>query len=229
MAAAPFALAGSASAQQFKVTATGKISSFYNQTVPFNSSVAVGTPFTFTFLFDYSAPQVTANPGDQTYSLSGANAGVTATFGDYNFTPVPASKNYIYLHHSGGNSNGLALQSSDETTPGFSVPYRGATAYISISDYSGVFSSSALPPLAAYSSVPLSNITFSAFVVDPTNNNVSTVIGSVSSLKAELVTPAAVPEASTWVSLGVLLGLGGLGLAVRRRRVMGEGTEGTWG
>ena len=222
------ALAGTASAQVFKVTATGKITSFYNQRVPYNSSVAVGTPFTFTYLFDYSAPLVLSSPGDHAYSLTGANAGATSTFGDYKFTPQSTSVNSVYVYNNGGNSNRIDLTSGGETTPGFSVPYYAATSYIQITDSQGLFSSSSLPPLSAYSAIPVSDIHFVANVQD-IDGYVSGIAGSVTSLSAELVNPAAVPEASTWVSLGVMLGLGGLGLAVRRRRVMGEGTEGTWG
>ena len=124
--------------------------------------------------------------------------------------------NYIYLNHFGGNSNRLDLVSSNETTPGFNVPYRSASAYIQISDNAGLFSSGTLPPLSAYNTVPLSGIMFTANVVDPSNNNVSGVAGSVTSIKAELIAP--VPEASTTVSLGVMLALGGLVLMVIRAR-----------
>lgn len=215
------ALAGSASAQQFKVTATGAVTLVSNGTIPFNSSVAVGTPFTFSYLFDYSAPSVSSSPSVTIYSLPGANAGATSVFGDYQFTPGPASFNITYVRHNGGDSNRLDLTSASETVTGFSVPLRDNVTDILIGDNGErLFSSDALPSLSAYGMVPLNNVTFQTSVIASNGSN-SNVVGSITSMSAELVAPAAVPEVSTWVSLGVLLGLGGLGLAVRRRRVAG--------
>ena len=122
IACASFALAGSASAQQFKVTATGRLTSVTNGLVPFNSSVAVGTPFTFSFLFDYSAPNTTPGSSTGSHGISGVNAGATASFGDYNFTPGPTSGNVIFVRHAAAHPDRLDLASDNETTPGFSVP-----------------------------------------------------------------------------------------------------------
>ena len=82
----------------------------------------------------------------------------------------------------------------------------------------GFFSSSAIPPLSAYNTANFDSLHFEVDVSD-SNGYGHALEGDVTSLSAELVTPAAVPEASTTVSLGVLLALGGLTLAVRRRRV----------
>ena len=144
------------------------------------------------------------------------NAGATATFGDYKFTPGPTSANLIYIHHTVANPDRLDLTSGNETTPGFSVPYYGATAYIQLTNNTGLFSSTSLPPLSAYNTLPLDMAVFTANV-QSANGSVSGVSGSITSLSAVLVSPP-VPEASTTVSLGVMLGLGGLVLAVCARR-----------
>lgn len=139
-------------------------------------------------------------------------------FGDYQFTPGAASFNITFVRHNGGDSNRLNLTSAGETVTGFSVPLRDNVTDILIGGNAGIFSSDALPSLSAYGVVPLSNVTFQTSVITSNGSN-SNVIGSITSMSAELVAPAAVPEVSTWVSLGVLLGLGGLGIAVRRRRM----------
>jgi hypothetical protein len=214
-------IAHPAAAQQFKVTATGTIDSVVNTEGLLNSSVAVGTSFTSSFLFDYSAP----NLGDSNlggYNLYGANAGATSVFGDYTFAPGPDSINGVSIYHypNGVSENRLVLQSQGGTVTGFSVPLNFNSTEIQLYDSAGLFSSTALPPLATYGAFPLSSPTFFSVAFKSSNpdfRDVSRVTGSITSLSAELVNP--VPEASTTVSLSVLLGLGGLALAVRRRRV----------
>lgn len=60
IAGASLGFAGSAAAQQFKVTAAGKITSVNGGI--FNSSVVVGTPFTYSFLFNFSIPNGSLDP-----------------------------------------------------------------------------------------------------------------------------------------------------------------------
>ena len=175
----------------------------------------VGTPFTFSFLFDYSAVNTTSGSTTGSYEISGVNAGATATFGDYKFTPGPTSANFIFVRHAAANPDRLDLASDNETTPGFSVPYYGANTNIQITNNTGLFSSNSLPSLSAYNTVPLDGAIFSAGVINGIGPN-SNIRGSITSLSAVLVVP--VPEASTTVSLGVMLGLGGLVLMVMRAR-----------
>ena len=84
-----------------------------------------------------------------------------------------------------------------------------------MTDKTGLFSSNVLPSLSAYNTVLLNGAIFTANVTD-IGGNASGVQGSITSLSAVLAAP--VPEASTTLSLGVMLGLGGLALAVIRAR-----------
>ena len=228
------ALAGSASAQQFKVTASGKITSIYNPSGVYNSSVAVGTPYTFSYLFDYSIPTNTVNSNGTSYYYSGISEGATVTFGDYTLIPRLASYSQVVVTDNlSSTQDFFGLFGGNEAATGIIAPYAGwslagASAAIRVTNAKGLLSSEVLPPLSVYQAVNLSGATFQSTVTANNYSNTN-LEGSVTFLSAELVNPAAVPEASTWVSLGVLLGLGGLGLTVRRRRVMGEGTEGPRG
>ena len=234
------ALAGSASAQQFKVTASGVITSVNNTAGLYNSSVTVGTSFVETYLFDYSAHDTFSNPAFGRFDLSGPYYGPTITYGDYKFVPRSGALTLnifgVGNQPAGVGTDELYLESNSSTAFGFTAPATGGESLLDLFDTTGsLLSSKALPPPSAYGAYDLSGLhglaSFSSKVYTNDNNAgpTSSVGGTVTFLSAELVNPAAVPEASTWVSLGVMLGLGGLGLAVRRRRVMGEGTEGTRG
>ena len=159
-----------------------------------------------------------------TYS-KGATEGATATFGDYKFLPqTNTSSQVTVIANPASSRDYLVVYGSTETVEtatGPIGPYREADAGIQGFLSKGILSSEALPPISAYAAIDLSGMIFQASLtsVDGYNSNAT---GSLTSLKAELVNPAAVPEASTWVSLGVLLGLGGVMLAVRRRRVVGK-------
>ncbi len=221
MAAAPFALAGPASAQTFKITTTGTITTIYGD--GFNSSVQVGTPFTYSFLFHYSVPD--SQPYDPTlgqYYEPGPSYGTTFTFGDYGFAPNASSPAQIDVLYDEAHSF-YYLQTTDnsETVTGFSSPPANSvvSAYGQLTDNS-LLPSDALPPLSIYNLANFHNPNADGFFVQAVLYNgsgQSEVVGTATSLSAELVTPAAVPEASTTVSLGVMLALGGLMLAVRRR------------
>ena len=224
MAAAPFVLAGPASAQQFKVTATGTVTSVEDSVHLYNSSVAIGTPFTFSFVFDYSAPDGYPNdPNHGVYKLSGNGNGATVSVGDYKFTPSAASLSDVGVTHN-NDQDAISFYSQNEIKTGLSSPGTNLVR-IYLTGPSGKFlTSDALPPLSAYNQINLAAPNYSQFIVQVQNSTsyYSNIVGeySFNSLKAELVNPAAaVPEASTTVSLGVLLALGGLTLAVRRRRV----------
>ena len=233
VAAAPFALTGSASAQQFKVTATGKITSVDNTAGLYNSSVAVGTSFVETYLFDYSAHDTFSNSvSSGRFDLSGPYFGPTITYGDYKFTPRPGAGtlNIFYVGDQpiGIGTDELSLESNSSTAFGFTAPATGGETLLDLLDTTGsLLSSKALPPLSTYGAYDLSGLhglaSFRSKVYTNDNNAgpTSSIYGTVTSLSAELVNPAAVPEASTWVSLGMMLGLGGLGLAARRWRVIG--------
>ena len=110
---------------------------------------------------------------------------------------------------------------NSETVTGFSSPPANSevSAYGQLTDNS-ILSSDALPPLSIYNLANFHNAASDGFFVEAVLYNgsgQSSVVGTATSLSAELVPPA-VPEASTTVSLGVMLGLGGLVLAVMRAR-----------
>jgi hypothetical protein len=219
---AAIAVGRPASAQTFKITTTGTISGIYGDGV--NSSVQIGTPFTYSFLFHYSV--LDSQPDDPTlgqYTEFGAPYGATFTFGDYGFAPNAVSgSEFDAFYDEPHNSYYLQTEGKNETATGFSSPPVNTQvyAYGQLTDNS-ILSSDALPPLSIYNLANFHNPNSDGFFVGALlnyNSGQSEVIGTATSLSAELVNPAAVPEASTTVSLGVLLGLGGLALAVRRRR-----------
>ena len=217
------AVAQPASAQTVKITATGTITGIYDAGL-FNSSVQIGTPFTYSYLFNYSVPDTL--PDDPTvgsYNGYGAN-GATLTFGDYQFMPNMSSglgRATINVHDNVTSSpDEIDLFGVNETATGFSSPHSDAqvNAFGQFTNNS-ILSSDALPPLSIYNLANFHNTGLDGFFVDASlygDFGQSEVRGTATSLSAELVNP--VPEASTTVSLGVMLGLGGLALAVRARR-----------
>ena len=223
MAAAPFVLAGSASAQVFKITTTGTITSIYDTTGFFNSSVQVGTPFTYSYLYDYSVPDTYADPTFGLYVETGAPYGGTFTFGDYGLVSNANSSAEINVYDNNPTSaDAIVLFDKYGTATGFSSPPLQTEVVASgILTNDSILSSDALPPLSVYNLANFHKNGNGFYVTAILNGDfgAAEASGTATSLSAELVTPAAVPEASTTVSLGVLLALGGLTLAVRRRRV----------
>ena len=212
----------SASAQQFKVTATGKVNSVSDSAHLYDSSVTGETPFTFSFLFDYSSPNLSSNTNVGNYRASGVNSGVTTTYGNYKLSPGSASISQVAVINSDSQNDLVVLSSDDLTATGFSVPLGTNHTTLQLYFPAITLSSGALPPLSAYdfSRFAGKSGTGGDFSSSVSGNGIfaSSVSGSITSLSAELVNPAPVPEASTTVSLGVMLGLGGLALAVRARR-----------
>ena len=156
LVAASFTLIAPASAQQFKVTATGKITSVSDGGGVYNSSVVVGTPYTFSFLFNYSA--LDAYPTDPTrgiYALSGTGLGSTAAFGDYSFTPTTGTIGQVAVDRN--NQDRLDLEGFYETatSSGTSQPayFVGLTV---IEPFNQFLTSDALPPVSAYAAANLS-------------------------------------------------------------------------
>ena len=180
-----------------------------------------GTPFSFSFLFDYSSPNSVSNTNIGNYAASGVNSGITTTYGNYKLSPGSASMSRVAVINSNSQNDQVVLSSDDLTATGFSVPLGTNHTVLQLYFPTITLSSGALPPLSAYDfSLFAGNIgtggNFSSAVY---GNGVfaSSISGSITSLSAVLVPPA-VPEASTTVSLGVMLGLGGLILAARARR-----------
>ena len=221
------ALAGSASAQQFKVTATGTITNIRinSEISPFDSSVVIGTPFTVSYLFDYSVPNTNPDLAFGSYRLFGVNYGATAAIGDYKLTPTISTISDVELqnHLNGTAQDHLELDSFFGTFVGPNNSSRPGESALSLVDDTGLLlSSNALPPPSAYGAFDLTlpnSSRFDAYIFGSDGVR-SSAQGTITSLSAELVAPAAVPEVSTWVSLGVLLGLGGLMVVVRRRRMV---------
>ena len=219
VAGAAIAVARPASAQTFKVTTTGTLTAIYGD--GFNSSVQVGTPFTYSFLFDYSAPDGYAGPTLGQYLVGGSPYGATFTFGDYGFAPNAVSNAEIDAYYDEAHSfYYLQTKGNGETATGFSSPpvTSQVYAYGQLTNNS-ILSSDALPPISIYNLANFHNAAADGFFVSavlPGGSDQTEVVGTATSLSAELVNP--VPEASTTVSLGMMLGLGGLALGMRRRR-----------
>jgi len=221
VAGAAFAVAQPASAQTVKITTTGTITAIYGD--GFNSSVQVGTPFTYSFLFNYSVPDtyIFGDPTLGLYESGAAPYGATFSFGDYGFAPNAGSPAQIGVYYDEAHSfYFLQTKDNSETVTGFSSPPANSEvyAYGQLTDNS-ILSSDALPPLSIYNLANFHNAASDGFFVAAVlqyDSGQSEVVGTATSLSAELVNP--VPEASTTLSLGVMLGLGGLGMVVARRR-----------
>ena len=226
MASAFLALAGSASAQQFKVTATGNISQVFNNGGYFDSSVAVGTPFTETFFFDYSVAKNISSANSVRYSVSAViaasneNIGGAISYGNYQFLPDRNFQNFVHIENHQGVYQ-INLSDTTHFVNGVSTPYSYGSDLLVFPNIPGQYdlNSTILPPLDFYRNFPLSQIRFvSSIFTSPSSPAKSEVTGTVTSITAELVN--SVPEASTTVSLGFLLafGLGGVVIAARRRK-----------
>ena len=220
IAGASLGLAGSAAAQQFKVTASGTIYDITDPNSDFNSSVAIGIPYTSSCLFDYATPDSDPSSTLGNFTIIGTSAGATAKFGDYQFVSNTNTENLVQTadHFQGKVKDQVYFQSYNDTMTGGGIAgfFPNAT-YIFIDDSSGLFlSSDALPLVSAFGALnlhdPNSNYRFFAGGYDQHRQN-TYVLGTITSLSAELVNP--VPEASTTLSLGLMLGLGGM--AVVRR------------
>ena len=114
-------------------------------------------------------------------------------------------------------TNSINLASGNEMATGFTKPSYGNMSFLQLNLLSSDLSSSALPALFVYSLNNLSSTDSSGFYSASPNSDgsESSVGGSIVSLRAD-----AVPETSTIASLGALLGLGGLILAVRHRQMV---------
>ena len=210
VAGAACAFAKPAAAQTYKVTATGTLTQVYTTGGQFNFSVAVGTPYTLSFLFNYSAPDdSSSDPTLGQYNLP-SPYGATVAFGDYTFAPTNNGANRLGVYNNHAGTNEVDLTSANESTTGFSSPTTANVVFYGVSN-TGFITSDAQLPLSAYNVANFNNLVF-----DVVTSQGAYVVGSVTSLSAQSANP--VPEASTTVSLGVMLGLGGLVLVVRRRR-----------
>lgn len=103
-------LVKTASAEKFNVVATGTI----NQIIGvFDSSVEIGTPYTYAFTWDSGLPygDFASNPPNydrQTWTSLGAAYGATVSFGNYSST--------------GDDSSASSLQKQNNTNPSYGVP-----------------------------------------------------------------------------------------------------------
>ena len=87
-----------AHAQVFQVTAKGTISQIQNPDKLFDSSVAVGVPFTYTETFDLSASDTSGKNTDSgQYTESGDAYGAVVTVGDYTIKPSLGASNYLQV------------------------------------------------------------------------------------------------------------------------------------
>ena len=169
----------------------------------------------FSFLFNYSAPDnYSSDPTFGQYDLT-SPYGATAAFGDYTFAPTNMGANRLEVYNNYQQLNGFALTSYEESATGFGSPTTAYNVEVIGLSSTGSITSDAQLPLSAYKVANFDNLDFFVAIPGITVYS-SSVEGSVTSLSAQLVPPA-VPEASTTVSLGVLLGLGGPALVVRRR------------
>ncbi len=218
-----------AAAQTVEVTASGVINTVATPPGAFDSSVAVGTPFSVNFFYQLGAPNlITSDPTIGGYYYSGPSNGLEATLGDYTISRNAGTSDVSVFNRSGGSSAySLQLNSFNSTLTSTnpsagSLP--GQTQFsLGFTDGTGAAANSiALPPASLYQlsnfSAPSSAAQFDIFYY-PGPNQLAEVIGTITTLNAQTL-PAAVPEASTTVSFGLLLalGLGGVVVAARRKK-----------
>ena len=156
-----------AHAQVFQVTAKGTISQIQNPDKLFDSSVAVGVPFTYTETFDLSAPDTSGKNVDSgQYTQLGDAYGAVVTVGDYTIKPsVGASSTLQVQPYLPGNRRYVAmLQTQPETV---SSSHTDTTVIAPVITQATCFmalyfrepspiTSKAMPPLSTYDFVRLS-------------------------------------------------------------------------
>jgi len=145
--------------------------------------------------------------------------GAATSYGHYQFLPDKNFQNFVVINNKPSSSTyDVNLSGLTHFVNGLGAPYSYGGADLQFKNTPGQYnlSSNTLPPLDFYRNFPLNQITFVSFITNSGLGRETDVYGTVNSITADLVAP--VPEASTTVSLGVMLALGGLVLMVIRAR-----------
>lgn len=216
------AIGSSAQADPYQVNYTGTVTSVYNPQGLLDATIMDGTAVNASLIFQYPAQMTPITPNLAAYLFSGAPGAVTATFGDYTYTPTAASRSGFLV----GNDLGIFSPATDFvlygsgggllTNASGTAPNLLASAFATeLVDPTGTaLASDALPTsynLAAFSirQLQFGGLTGSKFSgFDATLQSVSV---------HPLSTPSSVPEPSPVATL--LCGAAGLGglIAFRRR------------
>lgn len=124
----------------FKVTVSGTLTTVTNQSGLFDSSVAVGAPFSATFYWDTTLPSTSSSAAGveqaATWAASGAAAGISGTVGDVSIAPNATSSETVI------NTDSFAaptVNSEQQTTNGVTLTgltgaYSTDYAQINLSD-----------------------------------------------------------------------------------------------
>jgi len=150
---------------------------------------------------------------------SSETIGSDASYGHYHFLPDKNFRNSVVVNNKPSSGTyDVDLSGLTHFVNGLGAPYSYGGADLQFKNTPGQYnlSSNTLPPLDFYRNFPLNQITFVSFITNSGLGRETDVYGTVNSITADLVAP--VPEASTTVSLGVMLALGGLVLMVIRAR-----------
>ena len=223
---APMALLGvicgvqAADAQTVQITAAGTIQKVSDIENSLDASVTVGTPFTFTYLFDYVPPTPEGGITETDFYFFPAALGASATVGDYAFTSGAAVSNNMATVSVVGQYplSDIDFGSNNQTlvVAGKSIPYGGSSGIYLRDNQGRITTTGALPPLSAFNLplydayAPTNQGTFySGTLALPGTSSDVVIWGQINRLSARFVPPT-VPEPTP----AALLGIGALGLAV---------------
>jgi hypothetical protein len=228
----PLILGPSARAQRFEVIAQGSVASISDPNNLLDGSIQIGTPFEFDFFFTTAAASANVDPTWQTYYTNGVTPGTVFKCGDYVYTTSAKTGSTILVlndNNVGGSGqlfDSLQMQTLDGTVAGGGkTVYHPQTTYQIYSQDLNTLTSLALPPLSVYSLAKFpyryygNSLYFYGFPDAALTQTPFSVGADLTSLQA--IVPGAAPEPSPGVALSLGgLGVAGLGLRVRRRRVL---------
>lgn len=224
LAGLSLAAAPAAEAQAKVVTLTGRLTFVDNSGGAFDSSVQVGTTFTYSFAVDPSERQTYSNvsPGnfaETRYDSLGALYGATVSYGGVTLTSDATSRNFM-SRQNGYNSNyedHLYQQSNAGAASGL---VSGHTALFS--DVYGFGAGGSHPtdlndPTFGWDLTRYTGTQFESRAAGGGANN--RVGGIITGFSMASASPAVVPEPSTVAAFGfTFLGTAGLMVKARRRK-----------
>lgn len=223
-ALAALALSAPAHAQRAVLTATGTLQLISDPSASLDATVTTGTLFTFTYVFDYVAPDPRDSDSTRNiYYFLNPGAGATVTFGDY--VAVPGG--YLSTGVVGGDPSryGIEFQTGGENLTRSGTPVAGGVGsdIQLLEKDANTLPGNALPPPGGFTLSnfkPYSDDAYGSAVLlsgefGP-NDSGTFIKGRIDTLTVQII-PA--PEPSSPVALAVgILGLGVLTMKARRRQ-----------